>query len=209
MRASASLPPFVPPSEQSLSPSLSANTPLLVSLPSSEVARFTAWLEAPSLEISPQERIDLTASQVQPFTSLIDTSDRESYPAFASPRYTASDAPLQSLHVLADASVASNPGRFVLPQVEVPILDAAKVLTPAKLERLAADISALERDTGWRIRILTRFAPGTFDLDEVRQYWKVSPLPSHLGRLVAHPDHFMSHPLSTPNPVSPFPALCQ
>jgi len=180
---SASLPLFVPPSDLSVQASASvAASPipaLLVPFPTSDAARFATWPEAPSLEISPLEPIDDTASQFHSLTDLITTPNTESNPSTDSltpshyTSYYVSDSPLQTLPPLADASVASNPNRFQLPQGEVPILDAAKVLTPAKAERLAADISALERDTGWRIRILTRFAPGTFDVDEVRAYWKV------------------------------------
>lgn len=182
MRVSASLPLlYGPPPDQAVSALVAADTlpPLRVSLPSSDAARFTGWLEAPSLEITPLEPIDATASQFHSLTGFIDTPNTESNTTLDPSdhshyiSYYVSDSLPQTLPPLADASVASNPNRFVLPQAEVPILDAAKVLTPAKAERLAADISALERDTGWRIRILTRFAPGTFDLDEVRAYWKV------------------------------------
>jgi TPM domain len=57
----------------------------------------------------------------------------------------------------------------LLPKEQTPIIDLAKALTPFQEERLAKDIRSFEKDTGWKLRVLTQFdrTPGR----AVKEYW--------------------------------------
>ncbi len=60
----------------------------------------------------------------------------------------------------------------LLPKVQTPIIDLAKVLTDIQEERLADEIEQFEASTGWKLRILTQFdqTPGR----AVKDYWNLN-----------------------------------
>ncbi|HEY9910021.1 MAG TPA: TPM domain-containing protein [Thermosynechococcaceae cyanobacterium] len=70
----------------------------------------------------------------------------------------------------------------LLPEVQTPIIDLAKILTDKEEAALAQKLENFEQETGWRMRVLTQFdrTPGT----AVKDYWK---LDDHSVLLVADP----------------------
>jgi TPM domain len=70
----------------------------------------------------------------------------------------------------------------LLPTVQTPIIDLAKILTDKEEAVLAKDLEDFEQETGWKMRVLTQFdrTPGL----AVKDYWK---LDEHSVLLVADP----------------------
>lgn len=84
---------------------------------------------------------------------------------------------------LSPASIAqayNNPD--LLPSVQTPIIDLAKILTDKEEAQLAKGLEDFEQETGWKMRVLTQFdrTPGL----AVKDYWK---LDDHSVLLVADP----------------------
>jgi len=59
------------------------------------------------------------------------------------------------VHAPATAGAYNNPE--LLPDRPTPIIDLGKTLTDIQEERLAAELEAFERSTGWKLRVLTQF----------------------------------------------------
>ncbi len=57
----------------------------------------------------------------------------------------------------------------LLPAVQTPIIDLAKILTPIQEENLAKELDQFETETGWKLRVLTQYdrTPGL----AVKNYW--------------------------------------
>jgi hypothetical protein len=57
----------------------------------------------------------------------------------------------------------------LLPTVQTPIIDLAKILTPIQEENLAKELEQFETETGWKLRVLTQYdrTPGL----AVKNYW--------------------------------------
>ncbi|OCR02396.1 methanol dehydrogenase [Oscillatoriales cyanobacterium USR001] len=73
-----------------------------------------------------------------------------------------------SVWAIAPAALAyDNPD--LLPTVQTPIIDLAKILTPIQEQNLAKDLEQFEAETGWKLRVLTQYdrTPGR----AVKSYW--------------------------------------
>ncbi|KAG2487151.1 hypothetical protein HYH03_014263 [Edaphochlamys debaryana] len=85
-------------------------------------------------------------------------------------------AALCSVSMLASGAFARPEGvnrPELLPKGEVTsIIDVAGFLTPSEEKRIATEVSALERDTGFRLRVLAQNYPETPGL-AIREYWGV------------------------------------
>ncbi|MEN9220768.1 MAG: TPM domain-containing protein, partial [Thermostichales cyanobacterium GMQP_bins_62] len=59
-----------------------------------------------------------------------------------------------------------------LPQPAMPVLDLANLLTDGEEQHLNEQLAAMERDTGWKLRLLTQFdqSPGR----QVKEYWDLN-----------------------------------
>ncbi len=70
----------------------------------------------------------------------------------------------------------------LLPKTQTPVIDLAKALTSSQEEELAKNLENFEKETGWKLRVLTQFerTPGT----AVKDYWG---LDDHSVLLVADP----------------------
>jgi hypothetical protein len=70
----------------------------------------------------------------------------------------------------------------LLPETQTPVIDLAKALTSSQEEALIKDLESFEKETGWKLRVLTQFerTPGT----AVKDYWG---LDDHSVLLVADP----------------------
>jgi energy-converting hydrogenase Eha subunit A len=57
----------------------------------------------------------------------------------------------------------------LLPKEFTPIIDLAKTFTPIQEDRLVQDLETFEKETGWKLRVLTQYdrTPGT----AVKDYW--------------------------------------
>jgi hypothetical protein len=57
----------------------------------------------------------------------------------------------------------------LLPTVQTPIIDLAKILTPIQEDNLAKELEQFEAETGWKLRVLTQYdrTPGL----AVKNYW--------------------------------------
>lgn len=57
---------------------------------------------------------------------------------------------------------------------DTPILDLAHIFPPAKLSAAQESLRALENETGWKVRVLTRYGPDQGPgVDEIRSGWSV------------------------------------
>lgn len=57
---------------------------------------------------------------------------------------------------------------------DVPVLDLARVVPSGRLEGLQQQLKQLEGETGWRVRVLTRFGPSDEpSVEELRAGWTV------------------------------------
>jgi hypothetical protein len=57
---------------------------------------------------------------------------------------------------------------------DVPFLDLARVVPSGKIDALQTQLRQLEADTGWRVRVLTRFGPSdTPSIEQLRSGWSV------------------------------------
>ncbi|GAB4820847.1 hypothetical protein N2152v2_007893 [Parachlorella kessleri] len=69
------------------------------------------------------------------------------------------------LPALADPVVVSN---------DAPVLDLAKVVPSGRLEQLQQELKQLERDTGYRVRLLTRYGPSDEpSVEQLRRGWNI------------------------------------
>lgn len=57
-------------------------------------------------------------------------------------------------------------------QADVPVLDLARVVPASQLEPLQQQLRQLEAETGWRVRMLTRFSGDGPSVEEIRAGWK-------------------------------------
>lgn len=61
-----------------------------------------------------------------------------------------------------------------LPSDSLPVLDLARVVPSGKVDALQQRLRSLEDDTGWRVRMLTRYGPSdTPTIEEIRKGWHV------------------------------------
>lgn len=74
------------------------------------------------------------------------------------------------------ASLAGAPPAVVLPPAggEHPILDGARLIPRGQLEGLEAQLRSLERESGWKVRLLSQVGrPSDQRIDDVRRGWAV------------------------------------
>ncbi|KAL4457453.1 hypothetical protein ABPG75_012318 [Micractinium tetrahymenae] len=71
-------------------------------------------------------------------------------------------APVAVPEALAQSAVISN---------DTPVVDLARVVPSARLEGLQQQLRDLERETGWRVRMLTRFGNDGPSVEELRAGW--------------------------------------
>ncbi len=57
----------------------------------------------------------------------------------------------------------------LLPETQTPVIDLAKALNSEQEEALVKDLESFEKETGWKLRVLTQFerTPGT----AVKDFW--------------------------------------
>ena len=80
-----------------------------------------------------------------------------------------------SLHSSPAAALESRAlSSFPIVSNEVPFLDLAKVMPAGKLDGLQTQLRQLEADTGYKLRVLSRFGPSnTPSIEEIRSGWGV------------------------------------
>ncbi|CAI5978117.1 unnamed protein product [Closterium sp. NIES-65] len=54
-----------------------------------------------------------------------------------------------------------------------PVIDGAQLLGGGKREAMIRQLESLEREYGWRMRVLTRYAPEQFETEALRAVWQV------------------------------------
>lgn len=82
---------------------------------------------------------------------------------------------LLTLSILSGAAYARPTGvnrPELLPKEQTPVIDVAGFLTPSEEKRIVAEVESLERDTGFKLRVLAQNYPETPGL-AIREFWGV------------------------------------
>ncbi|KXZ48551.1 hypothetical protein GPECTOR_27g722 [Gonium pectorale] len=87
-------------------------------------------------------------------------------------------AGIAAVSILASGAASARPSgvnrpELLPPGAEVtPVIDVAGFLTPSEEKRIATEVTSLERDTGFKLRVLAQNYPETPGL-AIREYWGV------------------------------------